>query len=521
MLTEIVVSPEDDIELRRIHLTNSSRIKRSLDLTSYAEVVLASSAQDDLHPAFSNLFVQTEILKEKEAILCTRRPRSPEEPILWMFHMMTVRGVNAEKISFETDRMQFIGRGETIISPDAVKDSSSLSNSEGSVLDPIVAIKFHLVIEPEETIIIDLITGVGENRDIAIRLIEKYQDRRMANRAFELAWTHSQVLLRQINATEADAQLYGRLANSIIYANSFLRADPGLIMRNRRGQSGLWGYSISGDLPIVLLRIEDPTNIELVYQIVQAHAYWHLKGLAVDLVIWNEDHAGYRQQLQEQIMRLIASGVVANNIDRPGGIFVRQADQISDEDRILIQTVARIIITDKGGSLEAHVNHRVMTELPVRRLKAIKPYHAPKQENSIIFRDDLIFFNGLGGFTQDGREYIITTSSNHVTPAPWVNVIANPNFGTIVSENGPNYTWSENAHEFRLTPWHNDPVSDLSGEAFYIRDEETGHFWSPAPFPSRGTGPYVCRHGFGYSVFEHTEDGICKNYGSIRIKRRH
>jgi cellobiose phosphorylase len=509
MLTEIVVSPEDDIELRRIHLTNSSRIKRSLDLTSYAEVVLASSAQDDLHPAFSNLFVQTEILKEKEAILCTRRPRSPEEPILWMFHMMTVRGVNAEKISFETDRMQFIGRGETIISPDAVKDSSSLSNSEGSVLDPIVAIKFHLVIEPEETIIIDLITGVGENRDIAIRLIEKYQDRRMANRAFELAWTHSQVLLRQINATEADAQLYGRLANSIIYANSFLRADPGLIMRNRRGQSGLWGYSISGDLPIVLLRIEDPTNIELVYQIVQAHAYWHLKGLAVDLVIWNEDHAGYRQQLQEQIMRLIASGVVANNIDRPGGIFVRQADQISDEDRILIQTVARIIITDKGGSLEAHVNHRVMTELPVRRLKAIKPYHAPKQENSIIFRDDLIFFNGLGGFTQDGREYIITTSSNHVTPAPWVNVIANPNFGTIVSENGPNYTWSENAHEFRLTPWHNDPVSDLSGEAFYIRDEETGHFWSPAPFPSRGTGPYVCRHGFGYSVFEHTEDGIC------------
>ena len=508
ILTEIVVSPEDDIELRRIHLTNSSRVKRTLDLTSYAEVVLASSAQDDLHPAFSNLFVQTEILKERQAILCTRRPRSPEEKTLWMFHMMVIRGVKAEKISFETDRLKFIGRGETINAPIAVKDSSLLSNSEGSVLDPIVAIKYQLLIGPEETIIIDMITGIGENRDIAIRLIDKYQDRRMANRAFELAWTHNQILLRQINASEADAQLYGRLANSIIYANSFLRADTSLIMRNQRGQSGLWGYSISGDLPIVLLRIEDQTNIELVHQMVQAHTYWHLKGLTVDLVIWNDDHAGYRQQLQEQIMRLITSGVENNNIGRPGGIFVRHADQISDEDIILIQTVARVIISDKGGTLEAQVNHRTLTELPAARLKAIKTYRASKQEDLSILRDDLLFFNGFGGFTQDGREYIITTSSNHVTPAPWVNVIANENFGTIVSENGPNYTWSENAHEFRITPWHNDPVSDLSGEAFYIRDEETGHFWSPTPFPSKGTGTYVSRHGFGYSVFECTEDGI-------------
>lgn len=506
--TEIVVSPEDDIELRRIHLTNSSRTRKAVDVTSFAEVVLASSAQDELHPAFSNLFVQTEILKEQQAILCTRRPRSPEEQTLWMLHMMVIRGVNAGDISFETDRMQFIGRGGTINAPYAVKDSSALSNSQGSVLDPIVAIKYHLVIEPEETVIIDMITGIGENRELAIRLIDKYQDRHLANRVFELAWTHSQVVLRQINATEADAQLYGRLANSVIYSNAYLRADPGLIMRNRRGQSGLWGYSISGDLPIVLLRIEDQANIELVRQIVQAHAYWHLKGLSVDLVIWNEDHAGYRQQLHEQIIRLIASGVEANNIDRPGGIFLRQGDQISDEDRILIQTVARVIISDKLGTLEAQINHRIITQLPVRRLKSIRTYHAPKQEDSLILRDDLIFFNGYGGFTQDGREYIITTSNNHVTPAPWVNVIANPNFGTIVSENGPNYTWSENAHEFRITPWHNDPVCDLSGEAFYIRDEETGHFWSPTPLPSKGTGTYISRHGFGYTVFEHTEGGI-------------
>ena len=508
MHTEIVISPEDDIELRRIHLTNRSRTKSVIDITSYAEVVLASSASDSIHPAFSNLFVQTEIIQEKRAIICSRRPRSSGDQTLWMFHMMTLRGGNIKEVSFETDRMQFIGHGNSIIAPQAMKNLTPLSNSQGSVLDPIVSIRHHIILEPDETVTIDMIFGICESRSSAMNLIDKYQDRRLANRVFELAWTHSQVVLRQINATETDAQLYGRLANSVIYANSYLRAEPGIIIKNRRGQSGLWGYSISGDLPIILLQIEDPDNIDLVHQVLQAHAYWRLKGLVVDLVIWNEDHAGYRQQLQEQIMSMIAAGVESNYIDRPGGIFVRQADQISNEDRILIQSVARVILSDKRGTLEVQTNQRRTVERPVQRFKKIRTYHTSHQKESLLPRNDLMFFNGYGGFTPDGREYIITTSSNQVTPAPWVNVIANPNFGTIVSENGPTYTWSENAHEFRLTPWHNDPVSDSSGEAFYIRDEETGHFWSPTPLPCRGVGPYISRHGFGYSVYEHLERGI-------------
>ncbi len=506
--TEIVVSPEDDIELRRIHLTNRSRTRRTIDITSYTEVVLASSASDNLHPAFSNLFVQTEIIEERHAILCNRRPRSMDEKTPLMFHMMVVRGVNIEKVSFETDRMQFIGRGNTTANPQVMNDFTALSGSQGSVLDPIVAIRYHITLEPEETATVDMILGIGENRQAALDLVDKYHDRRLANRVFELAWTHSQVTLRQINAIEVDAQLYGRIASSILFGNALLRADPSVIIKNRRGQSGLWGYSISGDLPIVLLQIEDPDNIDLVRRIVQAHSYWRLKGLPVDLVIWNEDHAGYRQLLQEQIMILISAGIEANLIDRPGGIFVRQADQISNEDRILIQTVARVIISDQRGTLEEQINQIRRIKVPIRRFKPTRNYHLHHHDDFVLPRNDLIFFNGLGGFTPDGREYIITTSQKQVTPAPWVNVIANQNFGTIISENGPSYTWSENAHEFRLTPWNNDPVTDSSGEAFYIRDEETGHYWSPTPFPSRGIGAYVCRHGFGYSVFEHTERGI-------------
>ncbi|MGE5845940.1 MAG: GH36-type glycosyl hydrolase domain-containing protein, partial [Ignavibacteria bacterium] len=505
---EIVVSPEDDIELRRVHLTNRSRTRRTIDITSYAEVVLATSASDNLHPAFSNLFVQTEIIQERHAILCNRRPRSMEEKTPLMFHMMVVRGVNIEKVSFETDRMQFIGRGNTTANPQVMNDFTALSGSQGSVLDPIVAIRYHITLEPEETATVDMIMGIAENRQAALDLVDKYHDRRLANRIFELAWTHSQVTLRQINAIEVDAQLYGRIASSILFGNAFLRADPSIIIKNRRGQSGLWGYSISGDLPIVLLQIEKPDNINLVRRLVQAHSYWRLKGLPVDLVIWNEDHAGYRQLLQEQIMSLISAGIEANLIDRPGGIFVRQADQISNEDRILIQTVARVIISDQRGTLEEQINQIRKIKVPVRRFKPTRNYHRHHHDDFVQPRNDLIFFNGLGGFTPDGREYIITTSQKQITPAPWVNVIANQNFGTIISENGSSYTWSENAHEFRLTPWNNDPVTDSSGEAFYIRDEETGHFWSPTPLPSRGIGAYASRHGFGYSVFEHTENGI-------------
>ncbi len=506
--TEIAVSPEDDIEVRRITITNRAQTPREIDVTSYAEVVLAPPAADVLHQAFSNLFVQTEIIRQRQAILCTRRPRSRDEQAPWMFHLMAVHGADIGEVSYETDRMQFIGRGRTVADPQAMRGPAGLSGREGSVLDPIVAIRYRLVLDPEKSVTINIVSGIGETREACLGLVDKYQDRRLADRVFDLAWTHSQVALRQINATESDAQIYCRLASSVIYANDSLRADPSVLIKNRRGQSGLWGYSISGDIPIVLLQIEDPANIDLVRQLIQAHAYWRLRGLAVDLVIWNEDHAGYRQLLHDQIMGLIAAGVEASEIDRPGGIFVRPADQISEEDRILFQTVARAIITDSRGALEDQLNRRGQVEVIVPPLAPTQTYRVDSPGTAELSRSDLMFFNGLGGFTPDGREYVITTTDQQVTPAPWVNVLANPHFGTVISESGLAYTWSENAHEFRLTPWGNDPVSDSSGEAFYLRDEETGHFWSPMPLPSRSALPYVSRHGFGYSVFEHTEDGI-------------
>ncbi len=501
--TEIVVSPEDDIEMRRLQVTNCSGIPKTLEFTSYAEVVLASAASDLIAPAFSNLFVQTEIIPHQNTILCTRRPRSAEEQSPWMFHLMATEGKVAEEISYETDRMTFIGHGNSIVNPQAMNNPGKLSGTQGSVLDPIVAIRYRITLAPEETITIDMVTGIAKTREICQSLINKYQDNTPhKDRVFEMAWTHSQVVLRQLNASEADAQLYGRMASSILYANASFRADPSILINNHRQQSGLWGYSISGDLPIVLLKIENQENIKFVKQMIQAHAYWRIKGLVVDLVIWNEEHNGYRQDFQDDIQALIPAELNGTK----GGIFIRASDQISNEDRILFQSVARIIIADSGGTLADHVKRKELG-------RATIPYIDKSQTHPLFLADlpqpkELTFFNGLGGFSPDGKEYVIITDNKNKTPAPWVNVIANPNFGTVISESGSAYSWTENAHELRLSSWSNDPVSDTSGEAYYLRDEESGHFWSTTLLPSSGRSPYITRHGFGYSVFEHIEDGI-------------
>ena len=504
--TEIVVSPEDDIELRRIHLTNRSRRKRTIEITSYAEVVLVPAIAEELHPAFSNLFVETEIYKNKHAIICTRRPRTVEEQVPWMFHLMKVNEAEVKTISYETNRNRFIGRGNTIHKPVVMETDADLPGSKGAVLDPVVAMRYTITIEPHASATIDIILGIAETKEQCNLLVDKYQDYHLTNRVLELAWTHSQVILRQINASETDAQLYTRLAGSIIFANDSFRTDAAVIIKNQRGQSGLWGYSISGDLPIVLLQIEDSTNIELVKQLIQAHAYWRMKGIMVDLVIWNEDHGGYRQVLQNQIFGLLTPGAAADVKDQPGGIFIRSSDQISNEDRVLFQTVARVVISDRSGTLEEQVSRR-------SKVKTTIPNFSPSKVIASKFTSlekptDLQFFNGIGGFSADGKEYVIITTPEQKTPAPWSNVLANPHFGSIITESGQSYTWIDNAHEFRLTPWNNDPITDLKGEAFYLRDEESGNFWSPTPLPCNSSSIYITRHGFGYSIFEHSEDGI-------------
>jgi len=523
--THIAVSADDDVEIRRVRVTNRGDRARSMDLTSYAEAVLSRVADDDAHPAFNKLFVQTEIVDAQCAILCHRRPGGANPQVPWMFH--AVLAGTAKGISYETDRMRFIGRGSTLADPCAVRDGTGpLSGAQGSVLDPVLAIRCPVDLPPGKSATVSYLYGMADTREACLALVKKYRGQGAIDDAFDGARRRHAQTLASLKMTQAQADLYCRLADSIVYNSALLRADPGVIASNQRGQPGLWGFSVSGDLPIVFLQLGAPPGLDLARQLLQAHAYWRAMGLPADLVIVNAQGVAVRKDLQKQVLDMLADTGQTGQVDQRGGIFVRLETQLAPEDRLLFQAVARVVLSDDAGTLAEQLGTgrtAAKTAAPALprpragRRNAAQDAPAKAWAHETPARADtdaappdsgLLLDNGLGGFSPDGDEYVVTLAPGCVTPTPWVNVLANPRFGTIVSESGCANTWSENAHEFRLTPWSNDPVCDSSGEAFYIRDDETGEFWSPSPWPSRGGGAYVCRHGFGYSVFQHDQGGV-------------
>ena len=506
--TEIAISPEDDVELRRVTLTNRNADERTLELTTCAEPVLAPAAAELAHPSFSNLFVETELLAEAEALLASRRPRRGGDARPWLVHLLLVREGEARgALSWETDRRAFIGRGRDPATAIALTGTvgAALGGTLGAVLDPALALRRMLRMPAGGRAVVDVVYAAAETREAAVALAHRYRDAHLADRIFGLSWTHGQVVLAQLGTTEVEAQVFGRLAGSLVIPTSHRRL-PSAILRNRRTRSGLWSHSISGDLPVMLLRVTDGQRIDLVRQILRAHAWWRGGGLAVDLVILIEDPSVYRQELTERVIGLVASGPAAGQLDRPGGIFVRRSDLVPEEDRYLLAAVARLVVTDAGGSLAQYADRRVRAELPAPRLMVTRSGKREAPLPPPAF--DLQQWNGLGGFTRDGREYIIVLPPGTNTPLPWCNVLANPAFGSVVSERGAAYTWSGNCHEYRLTPWRCDAVADPHGEAVYLRDEETGICWSPTPGPLTGRSTRVVRHGFGYSVFMAGEEGI-------------
>ena len=509
--TVVAVSPTDAVELRRVRISSRSAVSRTLTLTSYAEVVLGSAASDADHPAFEKLFVQTEIDPVTQTVLCTRRPRTPEEPRAWMFHALVTAGGESPKLSFETDRARFIGRGRNAQNPAALDDDEPLSGTTGSVLDPVVAARCALQLLPGATTVVTLVTGVAESREACLALAAKFGRAQAVDAAIADAETAALEALDRADVTLDEARLYARLASCMLYANGALRADADVLVRNRLGQSGLWAHAISGDLPIAFVSISDAANVGLAATLLKAHAYWLAHGVVTDLVI--VDDGGEKQgDLHGRLAALVAKAGAGE--EKKGQVFLLAGAAVPEADRVLLQTVARIALVDRDGTLAEQIGSLTSAQVPTTLF--VKSGNEPaaaaalREDGSANsrLREPLQFDNGVGGFSADGREYVITTSSGTMTPMPWLNVLANPTFGTIVSESGSASTWSENAQLFRLTPWSNDPISDTSTEAVYIRDEDSGHFWSPTLLPRAGSGPYVTRHGFGYSVFEHEEDGI-------------
>ncbi len=498
--TEITVSAEDNVEIRRVTLTNLSDTVRTLDLTSYAEVALTPTRADTAHPAFSKMFVESEFISDFDALLFSRRPRSIHEPRLYLLHSVVLK-VTWGKTEFESSREQFLGRGRDIHNPRAFDVNQPLSGSVGPVLDPIMSLRTKIEIEPRSSQTVVFVTATGNDRESVLHLGKKYQEIYSVTRAFEMALSQSNVEMRQDGVTPGQIHAFQYLANALFFNVREVRAAPSFIVRNRLTQSGLWRLGISGDLPIVLVTVSDPEQIKAIRELILAHHYLRVRGLMFDIVILNEYPGGYTQAFQEELEHSVKSSSEGGLLDKKGGIFIRTKTQVAEEELILLQALARVALSAGGGSLQKQLDE-LMDGLDAKL--PIMPLPKPRTKRRIaseLEMPSLQLFNGIGGFAGDGKEYHLRISHDALPPLPWSNVIANADFGFLVSETGAGYTWCENSRENRLTPWFNDPVTNPVGEALYIKDNTSGEFWSPTPAPVRADAVYQVTHGMGYSIF--------------------
>lgn len=503
--TEVIVTSGDNAEIRRISFKNFGQSPCVMEVTSYFEVVLAPQAADVAHPAFSNLFVKTEFLTDRKCIIANRRPRSEADKSLWIANKAVVEGETVGDVQFETDRAQFIGRGHTVSAPEVIVRGRPLSNTFGPVLDPVMSLRLRLRVEPGKTAAVSFVTAVSESSQSLMKLIERYDRPEAIEGAFKLAFARGQVEVKYLNIKASEAEVYQEMLSHILFISPLRRLYQDMIEHNSKGQSSLWPYGISGDLPVVLVELKKSDEVDMLYEALKMHEYWRLKELRVDLLVLNNEENSYTHPMHALLSDIVSSSHAHDIINKPGGVFILNMNNLPVEDICLLYAAARMVFKGDRGSISDQVKKIQEAELPEARqfLTEAREYGlAPSKDLK------LHYFNGLGGFSEDGREYVIRLEKNQNTPMPWVNVIANSNFGFIATESGSGYTWCENSRENKLTPWSNDPVSDVPGEIFYMSDSHTGELWTLTPLPIREEEPYTIRHGFGYSAFEHTSHGI-------------
>jgi cyclic beta-1,2-glucan synthetase len=472
---EVLISPDEDAEVRRVSISNRGNATLEIELTSYSEVVLLAPDADSAHPAFAKMFVQTEFIPASGTLLATRRNREAAEKPLWAVHTSVLEGEAVGGLQFETDRARFLGRGRDVRNAVSVRDARPLSNTSGTVLDPVLALRRRVRIAPGQTVRVAFWTLLAETHEQALSLAERHRDPSAFERAKALAATRAAARLLELGVDPIQAQQFQVLANRVLYSDAALRAASDLLGRNTLGPAALWAHGISGDLPIVLARIHADSGLDLVQQVLLAQAYWHSKLLAVDIVLLNDGTADSVEQLQSAMTAGITAAQ-SSAVTGRGRMFLLRGDHLDAPSIDVLQTAARAILDSRLGTLDQQLA-RLQDPASAPRNTGQSPA-PPASTGTPRPAPNLEYFNGLGGFAASGREYVTLVDEGHRTPAPWVNIVTNPHFGFQISADGAGSTWSLNSREYQLTPWSNDPVSDTPAEVIYIRDDRSGALWS-------------------------------------------
>jgi cyclic beta-1,2-glucan synthetase len=523
---DCIVISEGNGEGRRITITNDGESDRHVEVTSFAELVLGSDANDSAHPAFSKMFVETEIASSGRVIYAQRRKRAPSEPDAVAAHFVTGGSGSPRDTEAETDRRAFIGRGRTIADAAAFDDGAVLSGTDGFTLDPIMALRCRVRVPAHKTVKLIFWTVVGATRPEVEASVGLLDHADAFGRQAMMSWTRSQVQTRHLGLSLADTANVQRLARYLIYPDSSMRAPAESIASGLAKQSALWPMAISGDFPIFVLRIGDVADLEMIVQALRFQEYMRGRGLLTDLVILNEQASSYVQDLQQAIESLCEnSRLRGKELGPRQHIFAVRRDLMDEESYRTLLAVARIVLHTRNGTIFDQIERAEAAALPAAEARAAIDA-SPAAEPTTVARRPLVaipapsgeglsFWNGFGGFDDGGRDYVVRLSGNRCTPHPWINVIANPAFGFHVSAEGAAFTWSRNSRDYQLTPWSNDPVSNRPGEAIYIFDHASRKLFSPVASVARDPSlVYEARHGQGVSTFS-------TKRGSIAVELTH
>ncbi len=495
---DIAIAPADDVEIRRITLHNETDVHRRLSVTTAGEPVLLAVEQAMSHPAFTKLFIESEALSEIEGLLFTRRPQSAKEDHAVLVHRMVRDGMAVTYTGYETDRLAFVGRGGNARVPNALLlGRGPLRGRAGAVLDPVMSLMAGVELKPKATVTLAFVTAVARTRSEALELARRYSSIHAVRWAFRDAEQES---LRRMERVKLDPQLLPcvqRLYSALLFADPEFRAAPDVLVAGRPAKNRLWGRGISGDDPILLVRVHD-AQAPLLHEALAAHRYLRLCGVRIDVILVDEQATGYVSEGSGTLRGVLTEHKADDWLNRRGGIFVLTADQISVEERSHLEACARTVLDTRDGSLATRLAKHAAGKPDLPRLE---PTRADEGVAGVVAVPRLLFDNGHGGFSEDGRQYVVRVPPRQATPAPWCNVLANPEFGCLVSESSLGCTWSLNAGENRLTPWRNDPILDTPSEVLYLRDEETTAIWSPTPLPAGQYDEVLVRHGAGITSY--------------------
>ncbi|SIQ69987.1 cyclic beta-1,2-glucan synthetase [Rhizobium sp. RU35A] len=511
---ECIVATEHDAEGRRLTLLNTGTEDRFIEVTSYLEPVIANEDDDNAHPVFSRMFVRTEIGRRGDVIRAWRNKRNPNEPAMQIAHLAADNAGASRPTEFETDRRRFLGRGRTLAEAAAFDADATLSGTDGFTLDPILSLRRVVRVPAGKKVSVIFWTIAAPSREELDVAIERYRHPDSFATELTQAWTRVQVQMRHIGVNSQQAAAFQHLGRYLVYPDMHLRADAQTVESGLASQRQLWGLSISGDLPIFTLRVNDEMDMEVVKEALSAQEYLRSRGVMIDLAIVNEKPASYAQDMQHAIDQISESIRRLGQTEGRQQVFALRRDLMDDTTWAALIAASRVVLHARNGKIEDQVARAVAlfsaprgveTEMDRRALLSAADFGRPVEADA----GDLQFWNGYGGFADDGKEYVVRLAGGGATPHPWINVISNEIFGFHISAEGAGFTWSQNSRDYQLTPWANDPVVNRPGEAFYVTDLETGVVATPfAALSRRPSVRFETRHGLGYSTFVSEDEGV-------------